>query len=56
MSSWVNDLLRGFYVENRQQLYTYAVSITHHREAAEDASVSTQQRGPHNPISNNRIP
>jgi RNA polymerase sigma-70 factor (ECF subfamily) len=37
MSSSVNDILRGFYVENRQQLYTYAVSITHHREAAEDA-------------------
>jgi len=37
MSSSVNETLRGFYVENRQQLYTYAVSITHHREAAEDA-------------------
>ena len=31
------EALRAFYVENRQQLYTYAVSLTHSREAAEDA-------------------
>jgi RNA polymerase sigma-70 factor (ECF subfamily) len=37
MSSSVNEMLRAFYVEYRQQLYTYAVSITHHRETAEDA-------------------
>jgi RNA polymerase sigma factor (sigma-70 family) len=37
MSSSVNETLRAFYVEYRQQLYTYAVSITRHREAAEDA-------------------
>jgi RNA polymerase sigma-70 factor (ECF subfamily) len=37
MSSSANETLRGFYVEYRQQLYTYAVSITRHREAAEDA-------------------
>ena len=37
MSSSVNETLRGFYIENRQRLYTYAVSIIHHREAAEDA-------------------
>jgi RNA polymerase sigma-70 factor (ECF subfamily) len=37
MSSSVNETLRAFYVESRQQLYTYAVSITHHRETAEDA-------------------
>jgi RNA polymerase sigma-70 factor (ECF subfamily) len=37
MSSSVNETLRAFYVENRQRLYTYAVSITHQREAAEDA-------------------
>jgi RNA polymerase sigma-70 factor, ECF subfamily len=31
------ESLRAFYVANRQQLYTYAVSITGNREAAEDA-------------------
>jgi RNA polymerase sigma-70 factor, ECF subfamily len=31
------EALRAFYVENRQQLYTYAVSLTRSREAAEDA-------------------
>jgi RNA polymerase sigma-70 factor (ECF subfamily) len=44
MSSSVNQTLRGFYIENRQQLYTYAVSITHHREAAEDAIHQTFQQ------------
>jgi RNA polymerase sigma-70 factor (ECF subfamily) len=37
MSPAVTETLRVFYVENRQQLYTYAVSITRQREAAEDA-------------------
>ncbi len=31
------EALRVFYVGNRQQLYTYAVSITGNRESAEDA-------------------
>ncbi|HTL67155.1 MAG TPA: RNA polymerase sigma factor [Lacunisphaera sp.] len=31
------EALRSFYVESRQQLYTYAVSLTGNREAAEDA-------------------
>jgi RNA polymerase sigma-70 factor (ECF subfamily) len=31
------ESLRAFYVGSRQQLYTYAVSITGNREAAEDA-------------------
>lgn len=31
------ESLRAFYVGNRQQLFTYAVSITGNREAAEDA-------------------
>ncbi|HEY5311895.1 MAG TPA: sigma-70 family RNA polymerase sigma factor, partial [Pirellulales bacterium] len=31
------EQLRAFYVGNRQQLYTYAVSLTRQREAAEDA-------------------
>src|SRR4051812_19691654 len=31
------EALRAFYVGNRQQLYTYAVSVTKSREAAEDA-------------------
>ncbi|MBI2498036.1 MAG: sigma-70 family RNA polymerase sigma factor [Opitutae bacterium] len=31
------ETLRVFYVGNRQQLYTYAVSLTRQREAAEDA-------------------
>jgi RNA polymerase sigma-70 factor (ECF subfamily) len=44
MSSSVNETLRGFYIENRQQLYTYAVSITCHREAAEDAIHQTFQQ------------
>lgn len=33
----IPDLLRSFYVENQDQLYTYAVAITRQREAAEDA-------------------
>ncbi len=37
MSPAATETLRAFYVENRQQLYTYAVSITRQREAAEDA-------------------
>jgi len=37
MSPATTEILRVFYVENRQQLYTYAVSITRQREAAEDA-------------------
>lgn len=37
MSPTVTETLRAFYVEHRQQLYTYAVSITRQREAAEDA-------------------
>jgi RNA polymerase sigma-70 factor (ECF subfamily) len=37
MSPAVIETLRAFYVENRQQLYTYAVSVTRQREAAEDA-------------------
>jgi RNA polymerase sigma-70 factor (ECF subfamily) len=31
------ELLRAFYAEERQHLYTYAVSITSNRESAEDA-------------------
>jgi RNA polymerase sigma-70 factor (ECF subfamily) len=31
------ETLRAFYVGTRQQLYTYAVSITGNRESAEDA-------------------
>ena len=31
------DALRAFYVGNRQQLYTYALSISGNRELAEDA-------------------
>lgn len=31
------DVLHALYVENRQELYTYALSITGNREAAEDA-------------------
>lgn len=37
MNATVPETLRSFYVENRQHLYTYAVSITRQREAAEDA-------------------
>ena len=37
MNSSVGETLRAFYVDNRQPLYTYAVSITRQREAAEDA-------------------
>ncbi len=37
MNSSVSETLRAFYVDNRQPLYTYAVSITRQREAAEDA-------------------
>lgn len=31
------EMLRLFYADHRQELYTYAVSITRNREAAEDA-------------------
>jgi RNA polymerase sigma-70 factor (ECF subfamily) len=37
MTSTETETLRAFYVEFRQQLYTYAVSITGNRESAEDA-------------------
>ncbi len=37
MSATVSEALRVFYVENRQQLYTYAVALAGQREAAEDA-------------------
>jgi RNA polymerase sigma-70 factor (ECF subfamily) len=37
MSSTDTETLRAFYLGCRQQLYTYAVSITGNREAAEDA-------------------
>lgn len=37
MSSTETEALRAFYVGSRQQLYTYAVSITGNRESAEDA-------------------
>ena len=37
MSQPIPDLLRAFYAENQDQLYTYAVAITRQREAAEDA-------------------
>jgi len=37
MSKAVSETLRAFYAGHRQQLYTYAVSITRQREAAEDA-------------------
>ena len=37
MSEGVISALRSFYAGHRQQLYTYAVSITHCRESAEDA-------------------
>jgi RNA polymerase sigma-70 factor (ECF subfamily) len=37
MSEAVISALRSFYAGRRQQLYTYAVSITHCRESAEDA-------------------
>ena len=37
MSASATEILRTFYVGSRQQLYTYAVSITGNRESAEDA-------------------
>jgi len=37
MSTTDTETLRAFYVGARQQLYTYAVSITGNRESAEDA-------------------
>jgi RNA polymerase sigma-70 factor (ECF subfamily) len=37
MNPSVGETLRALYVDNRQPLYTYAVSITRQREAAEDA-------------------
>src|SRR5258708_19936162 len=44
MSPAVTETLRAFYVENRQQLYTYAVSITRQREAAEAPIQQTFQQ------------
>lgn len=44
MSPAITERLRAFYVEHRQQLYTYALSITRHREAAEDAIHAAFQR------------
>lgn len=38
------ESLRAFYVGSRQQLYTYAVSITGNRELAEDAVHSVLER------------
>ena len=37
MNEEVVEALRSFYVIHRQQLFTYAVSITRNRESAEDA-------------------
>ena len=37
MSAAVRETLRAFYAGHRQPLYTYAVSITRQREAADDA-------------------
>lgn len=44
MSLTIAETLRVFYVKNRQQLYTYAVSITRQREAAEDVIQGTFQQ------------
>ena len=44
MSPSIPELLRSFYAEHQDQLYTYAVAITHHREAAEDAIHQAFQR------------
>lgn len=44
MSLPIPDRLRAFYAENQDQLYTYAVAITRHREAAEDAIHQAFQR------------
>lgn len=44
MSAIVAEQLRAFYVENRQSLYTYAVSLAGRREAAEDAMHQVFQR------------
>ena len=44
MSPAATETLRAFYVENRQQLYTYALSFTRQREAAEDAIHQAFQR------------
>jgi RNA polymerase sigma factor (sigma-70 family) len=38
------ETIHAMYVENRQQLYTYALSITGNREAAEDAIHSVFER------------
>jgi RNA polymerase sigma-70 factor, ECF subfamily len=38
------ETLRALYVENRQELYTYALSITGSREVAEDAIHSVFER------------
>ncbi len=44
MSSADLETLRAFYVGSRQQLYTYATSITSNRESAEDAIHDVFQR------------
>lgn len=44
MSSTDVETLRAFYVGSRQQLYTYAISITSNRESAEDAIHDVFQR------------
>jgi RNA polymerase sigma-70 factor (ECF subfamily) len=44
MSETVSEMLRAFYAGHRQQLYTYALSITRQREAAEDAIQRTFQQ------------
>ncbi len=44
MNPTEKETLRAFYVEFRQQLYTYAVSLTSNRESAEDAIHSVFQQ------------
>jgi RNA polymerase sigma-70 factor (ECF subfamily) len=44
MNPTETETLRAFYVEFRQQLYTYAVSFTGNRESAEDAIHSVFQQ------------
>jgi RNA polymerase sigma-70 factor (ECF subfamily) len=44
MNEEVLEALRSFYVGHRQQLFTYAVSITRNRESAEDAIHQVFQR------------
>lgn len=40
----ITDILRDFYAENQDELYTYALAITRQREAAEDAIHQAFQR------------